>query len=67
MYFLVRKRGTIHMRPGGFFPIADYRLYETQPSQEVMRSPMDWGEWKRAEFDKLNAKTFNKESQCEPS
>jgi hypothetical protein len=54
VYVLAEKKGSVHLRPGGFFPIADYRLYPTQPSLDVMRSPMDWAEWCRAEYEKMN-------------
>jgi hypothetical protein len=30
---------------GGFFPLISYRLCADQPSQEIMRCPLDWGDW----------------------
>lgn len=64
VYVLVEKKGGAFIcRRGksggsGYFPIADYKLYATQPSQEICRSPMDWGAWVRAEYERMNeAKT----------
>lgn len=39
-----------------FSKIANYVIYTVQPPQEVMQSPMDWGDWLRGEYEKLNAK-----------
>jgi hypothetical protein len=46
--------GTVHIRKkfgGGFYPIADYRIVENQPSDEIMRSSQKWAEWCKTEFE----------------
>lgn len=37
---------------GGFRDIADYKLYETQPDDEVLRDNSRWQEWAYAEADR---------------
>lgn len=48
-YRLTAKPGHIHINArggkGGFFPLADYTLVDTQPSDAVMRDRKTWVQW----------------------
>ncbi len=53
VYVLVRNDGMIHLnmrnaqgRPcGGYFAMAEYRLFEQQPEDATVRSRRGWPEW----------------------
>lgn len=48
-YEIVSRPGHMHLNmgrgKGGFYPIAEYKLCPTQPSQKVMRSRGQWSSW----------------------
>lgn len=35
----------VHMRPGGYFALAEYRLFPEQPAEAVMRNTGPWRAW----------------------
>lgn len=45
----------IYMRGGrgGFYEVASYKLYSTQPPDEVLRDNDRWAEWATAEWPKI--------------
>ena len=47
---LTRGKGGSH----SFSRVANYELHAVQPSQEVMQSSMDWADWCREEYARLN-------------
>jgi len=57
VYFLVRKDGDVHVCTrgkggGGWYGLATYKLYHTQPPQETLLSNMAWADWVRGEVEK---------------
>lgn len=51
-YVLVGQPGMCHINRGngdsGFYPMADYIMCDSQPSQSIMRDPEQWAEWTEA-------------------
>lgn len=45
VYRLAEVKGRGHMRPGGCFVIAEYKVWPVQPDQAVMRNNEKWRAW----------------------
>lgn len=45
--------GSVHLRPGGWFQMATYRLHPEQPDVGTARSTNRWRAWCEAEVEKI--------------